>query len=82
MLDWAQIDIDCKFARMHDSNLMRFYSCDNPKSKQHLRMTTDNMCASCKVRASKHQTPAPVKGPVNNQMNIEDWEHDARTCIK
>lgn len=73
MLDWARIEIDCKFARIHESELMRFYSCDHPKSKQYLKMTTDKMCASCKVRDSKHATPAPIKGCDVNQMSIEDW---------
>ena len=77
MLDLARIDIDCKFARRHDSDLMKFYSCDNPKSEQHLRMTSDKVCASCKARASKRQTPTPVKGPVDHQMSIADLELDA-----
>ncbi len=73
MLDWAKFEIDCKFARLHESEIMRFYSCDHPKSKLHLKMVSDTMCASCKVRDSKHVTPRPVKERDVNQMSIEDW---------
>lgn len=73
-LNLAKYDIDCTYAKLHQSNLMRFYSCDNPRSKEAYHMIDDKKCADCKVRKSKYYNP-PVRetGPVATQETIERW---------